>query len=305
MSAAEASEQPEASSGQLIVRIARSADRGAFVELFSHFAPRLKAYLTRQGANPAQAEELAQEAMLTVWRKAGYYDPARASAAAWIFTIARNLRLDALRHERSGLAYSLRPADQIDHVTLPDEEVYGAERDARLRDAVRLLPENQLALVQMAFFEDRSHTAIAESLPADSLNRVLARLHDGVPDPDGNAAPLLERLPLRPKRWLAPGMWVRRADLPGSDILYLAFLPSGMRTIPHDHDGLEFTTILEGSFHDGIQRMEAGDFGVLDPDLRHAPTVERGGECLCLVASEKPMRMTSWIGRAMAGLAGI
>src|ERR1700722_5475957 len=82
---------------RLILAIAARADRAAFTSLFLHFAPRVKAYLLRRGLSGPVAEELAQEAMLTVWRRAAQFDPARAGAAAWIFAIARNLCIDAAR----------------------------------------------------------------------------------------------------------------------------------------------------------------------------------------------------------------
>src|ERR1700761_5052185 len=84
----------------LVVRVAQTRDRAAFAALFGHFAPRVKAWLMRQGCTGAQAEDLAQEALLTVWRKAALFDPAKASAGTWVFTIARNLRIDAIRRER-------------------------------------------------------------------------------------------------------------------------------------------------------------------------------------------------------------
>ncbi len=84
----------------LLLAVGHERDRSAFVALFDHFAPRVKAYLIRLGASGALAEDLAQEAMLIVWRKADLFDPAKASAATWLFTIARNLRIDAIRREK-------------------------------------------------------------------------------------------------------------------------------------------------------------------------------------------------------------
>ena len=83
-----------------VVAVGRVRDRKAFQDLFDHFAPRVKGYLMRLGAGNAVAEDLAQEALLTVWRKAALFDPGKASASTWIFTIARNLRIDAIRKER-------------------------------------------------------------------------------------------------------------------------------------------------------------------------------------------------------------
>lgn len=81
----------------LVLAVANAQDRDAFGRLFAHYAPRLKSFLLRQGADDASAEDIAQEAMLAVWRKAKLFDPAKSSAGTWIFTIARNLRIDAVR----------------------------------------------------------------------------------------------------------------------------------------------------------------------------------------------------------------
>src|SRR5580698_1011724 len=83
-----------------IVAIARDRDIARVVELFTHFGPMLKGFFIRSGVAPSQAEDIAQDVMLVVWRKAGHFDPARASAATWIFTIARNRRIDLKRQER-------------------------------------------------------------------------------------------------------------------------------------------------------------------------------------------------------------
>ena len=87
---------------RLIVAIARQQDRAAFARLFDYFAPRIKTYMRRSGVPEAHSEELAQETLLMVWRKASLFEPAGGGAAAWIFAIARNLRIDALRREQRG-----------------------------------------------------------------------------------------------------------------------------------------------------------------------------------------------------------
>jgi RNA polymerase sigma-70 factor (ECF subfamily) len=83
-----------------LVRAVATGDRTAFATLFKHFAPRVKAYLMRSGSPAELAEEWAQETLINVWRKAGSFDPTRAQASTWIFTIARNLRVDHLRRRR-------------------------------------------------------------------------------------------------------------------------------------------------------------------------------------------------------------
>ena len=85
---------------RLIEAVAARQDRAAFAQLFEHFAPRIKTFMRRSGASEGSADELAQETLLAVWRKAALFESSAAGAAAWIFTIARNLRIDALRRER-------------------------------------------------------------------------------------------------------------------------------------------------------------------------------------------------------------
>ncbi len=148
----------------LLRRVAETRDRAAFKTLFEHFAPRVKAYAMRLGAPAHQAEDLAQEAMLVMWRKAALFDPQRASAGTWIFTIARNLRIDLLRRERmprlDGSDSSLAPQ------TEPDAgEGFEARQDEEaLRLALRSLPPEQSQIVMLSFFSDKPHSEIAAEL---------------------------------------------------------------------------------------------------------------------------------------------
>ncbi len=146
--------------GVLIGRIAAAADRTAFAELFQHFAPRVKSYAMRLGAAGPAAEELAQETLLAVWRKAAQFDPARASASTWIFTIARNLRIDALRRERPAPP----PEDDKDPSPLADVVLSGVQQDGRVREALRRLPPEQLQVIELSFFSEAAHSEIAERL---------------------------------------------------------------------------------------------------------------------------------------------
>lgn len=161
-------ETPEASLDSapedLIVAIAARGDRAAFASLFQRFAPRVKSYLMGLGTTPAAAEELTQEAMLSVWRKASFYDRSRAGAATWIFTIARNLRIDAARRERSALAYSVDLSDEPDAPEQPDALVSGAERDLKVREALKALTPDQVTVVRMSFFQEKPHSEIASDL---------------------------------------------------------------------------------------------------------------------------------------------
>ena len=161
---------PDAWSTALLA-IARTRDRGAFEALFQHFAPRVKSYMMRGGMAAAVAEEIAQEAMLSVWRKAELFDATRASATTWIFAIARNLRIDAARRDvradalldRDGasLAASLAAPDPA---PLGDAVLLCAEREGAVRSALASLPEDQATIIRLSFFEDQPHAQIAREL---------------------------------------------------------------------------------------------------------------------------------------------
>ena len=148
----------------LLAAVAEDQDRAAFRALFEHFAPRVKAFMHRQGTDSGMAEEVVQETMVNGWRKAGQFDPTKASVSTWIFTIARNLRIDLIRKAN-------RPVpDANDPALVPDPEPLGHEvislkREAnRLNKAVAALPPEQLAVLQLAFYEDKAHAQVAEEL---------------------------------------------------------------------------------------------------------------------------------------------
>ncbi|MEQ8355003.1 MAG: sigma-70 family RNA polymerase sigma factor [Kiloniellaceae bacterium] len=146
---------------QLITAVGRSQDRAAFAELFVYFAPRIKAYLMKRGAGAAQAEELAQESMIMVWRRAATFDPAKSGAGTWIFTIARNKRIDALRRERRPDYDPEDPSLAPPPAVPPDSNLGMVQQSELLKVAIGNLPEAQAELVRMAYFEDKAHGQIA------------------------------------------------------------------------------------------------------------------------------------------------
>lgn len=142
--------------------VAECGDRKAFAALFDYYAPRLNAYLRRLGADAGHAEELAQEVMVTVWRKAALFDRRKSSLATWLFRIARNRRIDALRRDRSD---ALDPNDpmMLPEPPVPaDEALDGRAREARIREALAALPGEQVSLIELAFYRGFSHSQIAE-----------------------------------------------------------------------------------------------------------------------------------------------
>jgi RNA polymerase sigma-70 factor (ECF subfamily) len=133
-----------------LTAVADLRDRTAFAALFRHFAPRLKAYILRLGADPAAAEDLMQETMVLVWRKAEQFDPGRSSPSTWIFTIARNIRIDAYRKEK-------RPElDPNDPALVPDADpgadtmLHDRQSATRLKAAIAGLSRNEQDLLRHA-----------------------------------------------------------------------------------------------------------------------------------------------------------
>lgn len=147
-----------------LVAVAKDRDKEAFANLFAHYAPRIKSYLMRQGADNASAEELSQEAMLSVWRKADRFDPAKASAGTWIFTVARNLRIDSLRKERRPNFDPNDPAFVPEPEAQPDSVVEIGETQTQVKAAIAELPVEQAQVIRLSFYQDKPHGEIAEEL---------------------------------------------------------------------------------------------------------------------------------------------
>jgi RNA polymerase sigma-70 factor (ECF subfamily) len=137
-------------------------DRAAFAALFRRFAPRLRSYMMRLGADPGTADELTPQTMLIAWRRAATFDRRQSSVGTWLFTIARNKRIDALRRARRPDFDPNDPALVPDQPEAADATIDAAEREARVREAMRRLPEEQIELLRLAFYESLSHRDIAE-----------------------------------------------------------------------------------------------------------------------------------------------
>jgi RNA polymerase sigma-70 factor (ECF subfamily) len=148
----------------LLQRIAEGADPAAFRELYEAYGPRVKAYMMRKGTDAGTAEDLAQETLLTVWRKAALYAGDRGSMTTWVFAIARNLRIDRLRRE---VPWQDLPEERVAEASgepLPDEAIAEKQRRERVRTALEALPQDQKEVVSLAYLEGLSHSRIAERL---------------------------------------------------------------------------------------------------------------------------------------------
>ncbi len=161
-------ETPEPPHWEVLIRaIAADQDRDAFARLFSYFAPRVKAFMQRSGVAADAAEELAQETMINVWRKAGLFDARTAGAAAWIFTIARNLRIDSYRRNQRGIdaiATEFELELEADDAMPLDAALIAKQDQTRIRAALEQLSPEQLRVVELSFFEQKAHADIATAL---------------------------------------------------------------------------------------------------------------------------------------------
>lgn len=146
-----------------VLRIARDQCRASFAHLFEFFAPRLKSYMQQLGADAGQAEDLVQDVMVSVWRKAGQYDPEKASVSTWIFRIARNRRIDAHRRTRKPELEPDEPLLRPAEPEQPDHLLDRQQMETHVRAEIAKLPPEQLELLKAAFYEGLSHSEIAEA----------------------------------------------------------------------------------------------------------------------------------------------
>jgi RNA polymerase sigma-70 factor (ECF subfamily) len=147
----------------LVLRVAEHGDREAFVELFNRYAVRVKAFLIKGGAPPDTADEAAQDVMVSLWRRARQYDPAKASVATWIYAIARNRRIDLLRRETRPAPDPEDPLFQPDPPEDPASSAAASRRDARVREAIEGLSAEQRQVVSLTFFSGMTQAEIAEA----------------------------------------------------------------------------------------------------------------------------------------------
>jgi putative transcriptional regulator len=161
-------------------------------------------------------------------------------------------------------------------------------------------------------FEAASGAALNDlphaELGAEALSRTLARLEAPAQKVEqGDDRPLLERLPLKAKRWVAPGVWVAAVDTPHAPAnrVYVLSVAKGMVSARHQHSGAEYCTVLKGAYRDEIGTFGAGDFAAAEGDLNHQPVVQGDEACVCLFATEGRLKPQGWIGRLAFALADV
>jgi len=149
-----------------MVAVALHHDREAFSCLFVHFGPRLKGWLWRTGSSMDEAEEIAQDTFVNLWRKASQFDASRANVGSWLFTIARNLRIDRRRavHDTWASLDDTEVQGVADSAVGQEESLNRLQLDERVRAAMLRLTDDQRELVKLSFYEDMSHSRIAAEL---------------------------------------------------------------------------------------------------------------------------------------------
>lgn len=159
----QAQDTGERSFEDLLYDVGQNKNKDSFIELFHYFGPRIKSFLMKGGANEALADELAQETMLNIWNKAESYNPAKAAASTWIFTIARNKRIDALRKKKFySVDIDLLPDMEDDTYRSPAKEMSDTQESETIAQALENLPPEQADLIKRSYFEDKSHQEIAD-----------------------------------------------------------------------------------------------------------------------------------------------
>lgn len=177
---------PEPSFEDLLLATGRERNRQSFMALFQYFAPRVKSFLMKAGIGEAQADELAQETLLAVWQNAARFDPKKSRASTWIYTIARNKRIDALRRvkyievDQDDPLYTAE-----DERALADETLAQSQEEDALDQLVESLPEDQAFLIRKSFYEDKTHAAIAAETGI-ALGTVKSRIRQALEKLRGN-----------------------------------------------------------------------------------------------------------------------
>ncbi len=162
------SEVPTANSdwAELLKRVAEQDDRAAFRELYNHFAPRIKAYAINQRFGQ-QAEVLVQEVMTSVWRNADKYNQEIANVSTWIFTIARNQRIDILRRMNRSNAEVVIETEELWQIPTEDTTVQSIQQmstESFVKKSIDTLPEEQMIALRKVYYEGKTHEEVAKEL---------------------------------------------------------------------------------------------------------------------------------------------
>ena len=149
---------------ELLVNVGQNQNKAAFADIFQHFAPRVKSYMLKLGSVDEVAEELAQQTLLKVWRKAQLFDPEKAAASTWIFRIARNLRIDTLRKQKHFFDDDYDLEGIVDEQEDAEDKVSREQKSHNITLALSALPQEQTRIIRLSFYDGLSHSEIANQL---------------------------------------------------------------------------------------------------------------------------------------------
>ena len=147
-----------------IKAVGKNQDKQAFGIIFKYFAPRLKSFLIKAGSTESQSEEVIQEVMIAVWTKAATYDNSKSSVSTWIYTIARNKRIDKIRKERRHYLSESDEGLEIPVDSTQEKEILSSQLSSSLKKYMSNLPEEQSKLLQMSYYYNKTHADISEEL---------------------------------------------------------------------------------------------------------------------------------------------
>tara|TARA_Y100000768_G_scaffold276403_1_gene211949 strand:- start:2280 stop:2756 length:477 start_codon:yes stop_codon:yes gene_type:complete len=135
----------------------------AFSDLFDFFAPKINSYYLQNGVLPDNAEELTQEVLSTIWVKSEQYNPTKSAVSTWVFTIARNKKVDFLR-KNSKTQYNEEDIREFLYEDKSNDKISENERKNQVEKINQELSNSQREIIKMNFFENKSHKKIAEEL---------------------------------------------------------------------------------------------------------------------------------------------
>ena len=170
----------------VLTNIGLNQDRDSFAQIFQHFAPRVKSYMVKLGCLDEMAEELAQQTLLQVWRKAQLYDSKKAAASTWIFRIARNIRIDMLRKQKHFFDADFDLASIEDDQEDAEYKINREQKNQGVALALTELPGDQAQIIRMSFYDGLSHSEISKQLEIplgtvkSRIRLAFARLRDSV-----------------------------------------------------------------------------------------------------------------------------
>ncbi|WMS88226.1 RNA polymerase sigma factor [Pleionea litopenaei] len=159
-----------------LIDVAKNGNQMAFQRLFQHFAPKIKTFLLKQGLNVQEAEELMQETFISVWRYADYFEANKGQVSTWIYTIARNKKLDYFRKSNRQVTTTEMISEDI---AVESGNQFSTVIGDEIKDFLPQLPPEQVEVITKVYFEELSHQKAADALNI-TLGTVKGRIRSAI-----------------------------------------------------------------------------------------------------------------------------